>query len=445
MHGTVGFSYSPAIDIQSSLPADMEKLLQGLALSVSDPLDNGYNGTVGELSLGGANLIYLSLKLLEYEMKSAGDRVAHFLLIEEPESHIHTHIQKTLFEKYSYSQTQVIVSTHSTHISAASKICTVNVLAKENQQAVVFHPSNGLNVDECNRIERYLDAVRSTLLFAKSVVLVEGDAEQILIPTLVKQALGVSLDELGVSLVSMSSAVFENVARVFNEDRIRRRCAIITDKDTSVISLPADLKDDTKTQAKARDSQTAGEARQIKIKNLCEGNQWINAFFAEHTFEVDVFDAGNRGLYEGLVDEMYQQTKKISEIKEVLNSQDKEVWAIELLRILKKGGKGWCSLYAAQQVHPDTKIPKYILDALAFASEKTMEIRTVHLMLCYRIKHYQGYGNNIASLAGCLNRTANEVTTDLVCADIDALLIMQPDDPLAYFFSRITLSDTRTT
>jgi len=38
-------------------------------------------------------------------------------LIEEPEAHIHTHIQKTLFDRLNYPETQVIYSTHSTHIS----------------------------------------------------------------------------------------------------------------------------------------------------------------------------------------------------------------------------------------------------------------------------------------------------------------------------------------
>ena len=39
---------------------------------------------------------------------------------------------------------------------------------------LVCHPSNGLTTEECSRIERYLDATRSTLLFAKGVILVEG-------------------------------------------------------------------------------------------------------------------------------------------------------------------------------------------------------------------------------------------------------------------------------
>ena len=92
----VGEIYAPNINIKSELPSDMEKLLQSLKLWVGDPDEIGYEGRIGELSLGGANLIYLSLKLLEYEKVRSIDKIANFLLIEEPEAHVHTHIQKTL-------------------------------------------------------------------------------------------------------------------------------------------------------------------------------------------------------------------------------------------------------------------------------------------------------------------------------------------------------------
>jgi putative ATP-dependent endonuclease of OLD family len=240
LYTTVGYTYSPEIDIKSALPEDIEKLLQRLSLRVGEAFDGDYQGDLTELSLGAANLIFLSLKLLEYEFKIASDRVAHFLLIEEPEAHIHTHIQMTLFEKYGYEKTQVIVSTHSTHVSSASKIRSVNILSKGFQEANVYQPGMGLEEPECERIERYLDAVRSTLLFAKGVMIVEGDAEMILIPNMVKKVFGISLDELGVSLINMSSTVFQNIAKIFHEDRIQRHCAITTDLDKSIYALPED-------------------------------------------------------------------------------------------------------------------------------------------------------------------------------------------------------------
>lgn len=110
----VGTTYAPNIEIKSELPNEMEKLFQSLKLWVGDPDEHGHMGRIWEMSLGGANLIYLSLKLLEYE-RVRTDRIANFLLIEEPEAHLHTHIQKTLFNNLKENRTQVIISTHSTH------------------------------------------------------------------------------------------------------------------------------------------------------------------------------------------------------------------------------------------------------------------------------------------------------------------------------------------
>lgn len=84
------------------------------------------------------------------------------------------------------------------------------------------------------KTQRFLDAIRSNLLFAKSVILVEGDAEEILIPIMVKQTLGVSLDELGISIINIRSTGFENLAQLFHNQRIKKKCAIITDLDTSI-------------------------------------------------------------------------------------------------------------------------------------------------------------------------------------------------------------------
>lgn len=83
-------------------------------------------------------------------------------------------------------------------------------------------------------IQRFLDAIRCNILFAKSVILVEGDVEEILIPIMVKKTLGISLDELGISLINVRSTGFENLALLFHNQRIKKRCAIITDLDRSI-------------------------------------------------------------------------------------------------------------------------------------------------------------------------------------------------------------------
>ena len=259
----VGKTYAPRIDIKSELPDDMEKLMQSLTLWVGDSSDGSYQGKLSELSLGGANLIYISLKLFDFEMKQAIDKMAHFLLIEEPEAHIHTHIQRTLFSNI-MGKTQVIISTHSTHVSDVCKISSINVLCKEKQHTKVCHPSDGLDLPEINKIERYLDAVRSTLLFAKGVVLVEGDAELILIPAVIKEVFGITLDEIGLSLINMSSAVFEHISVIFSDERIQRKCAIVTDADQSIVPLKKDNAEDSEFE---RDSGTLKKQGYEEKKN----------------------------------------------------------------------------------------------------------------------------------------------------------------------------------
>jgi putative ATP-dependent endonuclease of OLD family len=64
---TAGETYSPtSLSIRSDLPEEAEQLFQSLRLFVGESED-GYEGTINELSLGGANLIYLTLRAIAFE------------------------------------------------------------------------------------------------------------------------------------------------------------------------------------------------------------------------------------------------------------------------------------------------------------------------------------------------------------------------------------------
>ncbi|MBI5590745.1 MAG: AAA family ATPase [Deltaproteobacteria bacterium] len=364
---TVGTTYAPNIDIKSELPNEMEKLFQSLKLWIGDPDEDGHRGRISELSLGGANLIYLSLKLLEYE-KVKTDKVANFLLVEEPEAHVHTHIQKTLFNSLQENKTQVIISTHSTHISSVSNISRVNILSRGDKEAHIFHPSKGLEQNEVVRIERYLDAVRSNLLFAKGVVLVEGDAEQILIPEMFKKVFGLTLDEIGVSLINIGSTGFENVARIFHPDRVRKNCSILTDGDASIVMLPGDPEHDNEYQAHCRASEEKGRERKLRLTDFCKGNKYIKPIYSKHTFEVDFLMNYNSHEFVHCLNKIYKNEATINKSKEKLENVSVEVAGVEVLRLADKIGKGWLALLVAEQLVYNTYIPNYILEAIAFAA-----------------------------------------------------------------------------
>jgi putative ATP-dependent endonuclease of OLD family len=366
---TVGDSYSPSsLRIRSDLPSDADRLFQSLKLFVGEDGED-YEGGIHQLSLGGANLIYLTLKLLEFQYSQARGPIANFLLIEEPEAHIHTHIQKTLFERLNYDATQIIYSTHSTQISEVSHVESMNILGRDSGVVEAFQPAKGLDAKLVRNIQRYLDAVRSNLLFARSVILVEGDAEEILIPAMVKKLLGVGLDELGISLVNIRSTGFENVASLFHDDRIRKRCAIITDLDAAIEIIPEGDQDETRAARREHMARSAksGAERKTRLEEFAGGNHWLGVFFAPHTFEVDLVASGNDEVIATLVDDIWVKESKRTIAKNALSSGNLATFGRIVLRMAESQGKGWFAVLVASAITPHVSIPRYVLEAIQFA------------------------------------------------------------------------------
>tara|TARA_R110002126_G_scaffold193556_1_gene341870 strand:+ start:1151 stop:3292 length:2142 start_codon:yes stop_codon:yes gene_type:complete len=368
----VGLTYSPSsLSIKSSLPSEADKLLQSLKLFIGEP-DEEHEGGINELSLGGANLIFLTLKLLEFKYRKSKDTFANFLIIEEPEAHIHNHIQKTLFDKLDYTDTQIIYSTHSTQISEVSNVKNINILAKKLNYAEVFQPSNGLKPKSINQIQRYLDAIRTNLLFAKGVILVEGDAEEILIPQMVKKAYGVSLDELGISLINIRSTGFKNVAQLFHDNRIRRKCSILTDLDdaicdTTIINGEADTIKKYKT--KVENSKIKGQERKAILDEFEKDNDWIKTFYADYTFEVDFLYEENENEVCELIDEVYSDQATRDKSRLELKDDKVAVFGKRILTMANQEGKGWFAIMLGKHISYETIIPDYIVEAIAFAKE----------------------------------------------------------------------------
>lgn len=388
----VGLTYSPSsLSIKSSVPGEAEKLLQSLKLFIGEPGEE-YEGGIHELSLGGANLIFLTLKLLEFKYRKSKDTFANFLVIEEPEAHIHNHIQKTLFDKLDYGDTQIIYSTHSTQISEVSNVENINILAKKLNYAEVYQPSTGLDVENINQVQRYLDAVRTNLLFAKGVILIEGDAEEILIPIIIKKVLGISLDELGISLINIRSTGFENVAQLFHKNRIQRKCAILTDLDDSICDTTENAGDSDnlkKYKKKVAGSKQKGLERKIKLDAFEAGNDWVKAFYAKHTFEVDFITEGNAWEVEQLIEKVYVDPATRAQAKTDIESADVAVYGRRVLTMAKQEGKGWFAIMLGKHISFRTEIPAYILDAILFAKE-TYSSSIVADIIQYRMnKHFE--------------------------------------------------------
>ncbi|CAB1078157.1 hypothetical protein D1AOALGA4SA_5921 [Olavius algarvensis Delta 1 endosymbiont] len=118
--------------------------------------------------------------------------------------------------------------------------------------------------------------------------------------------------------------------------------------------LPEDPDKDDDDQKKSRNSQEAGEQRKAKLKSFCDGNDYVNAFFADHTFEVDFLWNDNSHEIVNTLKGIYSREADITRSTERLESDDLAVAGKEVLRLAEKVGKGWFALMIAENVFSNT-------------------------------------------------------------------------------------------
>jgi predicted ATP-dependent endonuclease of OLD family len=230
--------------------------------------------------------------------------------------------------------------------------------------------------------------VRTNLLFAKGVLLVEGDVEQILIPELVKKAFGISLDEIGISLVNIGSTGFENIAVLFHNDRLRKKCAIITDLDSSILKLPVKKEADSDEEKGCRNSQIAGLERKEKLDEFCSSNDWLKPFYGNYTFEVDFLMSNNSFEIKETVTKKYKREGDITRIHALLDNKDVSISGKEVMRLANAFGKGWFALMLAENISHLTFIPTHILEAIAYSSPH-ITTQTKKAIAKYRLESFQ--------------------------------------------------------
>ena len=103
-------------------------------------------------------------------------------------------------------------------------------------------------------LKRYLDATKSTLFFARKIILVEGISEQILIPKLFEKHTDKTLEKIGCNIVNVNGVAFKHFLEIIKKGYFIK-CLVLTDRDT-----------DTKTEGRADDLKTTYEADNNVIK-----------------------------------------------------------------------------------------------------------------------------------------------------------------------------------
>lgn len=318
--------------------------------------------TVARNGLGRNNLLYIALVLSQLA-KSADPRQGEFVCfrfvgIEEPEAHLHPHLQDHLAKNIEAirdehaDQLQLLLTSHSTHIVAKLNLANTAVLFKDDDSGkltyhyVLDNIDADENEDAIRFLSLYLDATKSRMFFARRLILVEGIAEQTVIPVLFENSEGKTLESVGCTVLNVNGVAFRHFLMIVRNGFFKK-CVVLTDQDTG-----------TKT-----------EDRADKLKNDFEDGKLIKVQITEEqTFEKDLVSAnrsspGKEILLDALTITKPNNGKKF---REKTGKSDIDVsaffseiaaykaeFAFNLVKILREG-KG------------KLRLPEYIDDAFKF-------------------------------------------------------------------------------
>lgn len=305
-----------------------------------EKLDLSLGGT-GKLGLGSNNLLFMACELLLLIEDGARMKL---LLIEEPEAHLHAQrqlrVMKYMQERAKDKGVQIIVTTHSPALASAIELPNMVIIHGNRGYSLASEKTN-LEASDYRFLARFLDSTKANLFFAKAVMIVEGDAESILMPA-IAALIDRDFTGRGVSIVNVGGVGLRRYARIFQRKDIAAGIpdyplhipvACVTDMDVQPDCAPVVLGAvaagaqwpalrDRRWRAKKDFNLTE---RRAALQKKADG-QSVRTFVSdEWTLEYDLAlgpKAANGGYSGGLAEDVYIAAR-LAEEDDAINEQRK--------------------------------------------------------------------------------------------------------------------------
>jgi len=164
----------------------------------------------------------------ELALKQADDRI-DVVLLEEPENHLsHLNMQKMIQTISESENKQLFIATHSNQISTRLNLQKCSIF---NSNSSSFVQLRDISPDTASFFIKAPDNNFLQFILSNKAILVEGDAEFMLMDYFCKKTLGRTLEQIKVEVIAVDGKCFKRYIEVAKTVGIRT--AVITDNDES--------------------------------------------------------------------------------------------------------------------------------------------------------------------------------------------------------------------
>lgn len=291
------YTINPQLGLNATSVSSLEEALRLY-------VDGTKRRSLDRASLGLQNALYLTLLSLlvekqEIKRSQRRERYIPIIALEEPEAHLHPHLQRLVFSDFLTRARQrrqpVIISTHSPHLASVANIEDLVMLKDNGDDGCIATSAydfvRRLDTRSRKDLDRFLDITKAELLFSKGVILVEGDAELILIGEFAR-ILGTPLDRYGISVINVAGTYFGHVVTLAN--RFMVPFAVVTDGDKTrpVTGLKRGIDMISEVAVPSTHAKLVKKYEDGKTEQVRRYLRWVGIFVNEWTLEPELLDCG---------------------------------------------------------------------------------------------------------------------------------------------------------